>query len=56
MAGKLSPLSLICWKSHKLRQTVKASLGSEALAMDDGMAELEWLRAMHAEVCIPEPQ
>ena len=54
MAGKLAQVSLICRKSHKLRRTVKASLGSEAMAMDDGMAELEWLRAMHAEVCIPE--
>ena len=32
---------------------MKASLGSEALAMDDGLAELEWVRAMFTEVVIP---
>ena len=32
---------------------VKASLGSDALALDDGLAELEWVRALFSEVCIP---
>ena len=54
MDGELAPMSILCWRSHKLRRVVKASLGSEALAMDDGMSELEWLRAMYAEVCVPE--
>ena len=54
LAGKLARTSIMCWKSHKLRRVVKASLGSEALAMDDGLSELEWLRAMLAEVCVPE--
>eukprot|EP00439_Symbiodinium_sp_Y106_P069857 s1629_g12.t1 len=53
MDGDLAPTSILCWKSHKLRRVVKASLGSEALAMDDGLSELEWIRAMHAEICIP---
>ena len=52
--GKLARTSIACWKSHKLRRVVKASLGSEALAMDDGLSELEWLRAMFSELCVPE--
>ena len=42
--------------AQTLRRVVKASLGSEALAIDDGLNELEWLRAMHAEICIPEAE
>ena len=49
MAGKLSPLSLICWKSHKLRRTVKASLGSEALAWTMG-----WQSSNGCEQCMPK--
>ena len=45
MNGELARLSLNSWKSHRLRRAVKASLGSEALAMDDGLAELEWIKA-----------
>ena len=53
--GALARFSINCWRSHRLRRVVKASLGSEALAlaMDDGLAELEWLRALYAESCIP---
>ena len=49
--GALAMFSIICCRSHRPRRVVKASLGSEALAMDDGLAELEWLRAMFAESC-----
>ena len=41
------------WKSHKLKRVVKATLGSEALAMDDALAEVEWLRALWNEVLNP---
>ena len=51
--GALARFSINCWRSHRLRRVVKASLGSEALAMDDGLAELEWLHALYAESCIP---
>ena len=52
--GALARFSINCWRSHRLRRVVKASLGSEASAMDDGLAELEWRRAMYAESCIPD--
>ena len=52
--GALAKFSINSWKSHRLRRVVKALLGSEALAMDDGLAELEWLRAGYAESCIPD--
>ena len=45
--------SINSWRSHRLKRVVKASLGSEALAMDDGLAELEWIKAMFTEVVIP---
>ena len=32
---------------------MKSSLGSEALAMDDGLAELEWTKALFCEVAVP---
>ena len=52
-SGELADFSLNSWRSHRLRRVVKASLGSEALAMDDALAELEWVRALYSEVCIP---
>ena len=53
MNGGLQSFSINSWKSHRVRRVVKASLGSEALAMDDGLAELEWVKAMFTEVVIP---
>ena len=53
MRGELAKLSINSWKSHRLRRAVKASLGSEALAMDDGLAELEWIKALFCEVVVP---
>ena len=53
LTGKVAALSINSWKSHRLRRAVKSSLGSEALAMDDGLAELEWTKALFCEVAIP---
>ena len=51
--GELAKISINSWKSHRLRRAVKASLGSEALAMDDGLAELEWIKALFCEIVVP---
>ena len=53
MEGQVGRLSINSWKSRRLRRAVKASLGSEALALDDGLAELEWVKALFCEVAIP---
>ncbi|CAE7733243.1 GIP, partial [Symbiodinium necroappetens] len=51
--GKIARLSINSRKSHRLRRAVKASLGSEALALDDGLAELEWVKALFCEAVVP---
>ncbi|CAE7558955.1 iscS [Symbiodinium pilosum] len=51
--GQIGRLSINSWKSHRLRRAVKASLGAEALALDDGLAELEWVKALYCEIAIP---
>ena len=48
--GARADFSINSWRSHKLKRVVKATLGSEALAMDDALAEIEWVRAMWHEV------
>ena len=48
--GAAGDFSINSWRSHRLRRVVKATLGSEALAMDDALAELEWIRALWCEV------
>ena len=51
--GKKADFSLNSWRSHKLKRVIKATLGSEALAMDDALAEVEWVRALWHEVLDP---
>ena len=53
MKGEPADFSINSWKSHRLKRVVKATLGSEALAMDDALAELEWIRALWHEVMDP---
>ena len=36
-----------------MRRVVKASLGSEAQALDDALGELEWVRAIWSEMTDP---
>ena len=50
MAGAQAAFSINSWRSHKLKRVVKATLGSEALAMDDALGEIEWIRALWHEV------
>ena len=50
MDGKTADFSINSWRSHRLGRVVKATLGSEALAMDDALAEIEWIRALWHEV------
>ena len=53
MKGQVADFSLNSWRSHKLKRVVKATLGSEALAMDDALAEVEWIRALWHELLDP---
>ncbi len=52
--GREAPFSLITWKSKRVRRVVKASLGSEAQALDDALGELEWVRAIWSEMTDPQ--
>ncbi len=52
--GSEAPFSLITWKSKRIRRVVKASLGSEAQALDDALGELEWVRAIWSEMTDPQ--
>ena len=49
MNEEIAMISVNSWKSHRLKRVVKASMGAEALAMDDALAELECVRAMYTE-------
>ena len=51
--GQKASFSINSWKSHRLKRVIKATLGSEALAMDDALAEVEWVRALWHEVLGP---
>ena len=51
--GELDTFDIVKWASKRVRRTVRASLGSEALALDDGLAEVEWLRATWSEMMDP---
>ena len=53
MAGQRAAFSINSWRTHKLKRVVKGTLGSEALAMDDALAEIEWVRALWHEVMNP---
>ena len=53
LKGALARFSINSWRSHRLKRVVKATLGSEALAMDDALAEIEWVRALWHEVLDP---
>ena len=53
MEGNEADFSINSWRSHRLKRVVKATLGSEALAMDDALAEIEWIRALWHEIMDP---
>ena len=53
MHGERADFSINSWKSHRLKRVIKATLGSEALAMDDALGEVEWIRALWHEVMNP---
>ena len=48
--GKVADFSINSWRSHKLKRVIKATLGSETLAMYDALTEIEWIRALWHEV------
>lgn len=43
--GKMAAFNMLHWASKRTRRCVRSSLGSEVMALDDGCAECEWLRA-----------
>ena len=53
MKGEKAKFSINSWRSHRVKGVAKASFGSEALAMDDALAEIEWARALWHEVINP---
>ena len=43
-------VSILSWRSAKLKRRVVSTLASEALALDQALGELEWLQIMHRDV------
>lgn len=55
-ANKPVKVSVLSWRSSKLKRRVASTLASEALAFDQALGELEWLQIMfrdviHHDVC-----
>jgi hypothetical protein len=47
--GKISPVSFITWKSHRLPRVNESTLAAESQSLVEALGELEWLRIFWAE-------
>ncbi|CAE7879428.1 Kcnh5, partial [Symbiodinium microadriaticum] len=53
LSGERAQCSLIWWKSGKLRRKVGSTLAAEAQALNKGLGDLLWAKAIYAELLEP---
>ena len=44
------PISILSWKSHKLKRKCAHQFGAETLAISEGLAQAEYLRTVMIEL------
>ncbi|CAE7826816.1 Kcnh5, partial [Symbiodinium necroappetens] len=54
LTGERAQCSLIWWKSGKLRRKVGSTLAAEAQALNKGLGDLLWAKAIYAELMDPQ--
>ena len=52
--GEVAACSIVWWKSGKLRRKVTSTLAAEAQALNKGLGDLFWARAIYAELLDPK--
>ena len=52
--GASAACSIVWWKSGKLRRKVSSTLAAEAQALNKGLGDLVWARAIYAELLDPK--
>jgi len=45
-------VSPVCWRSAKLKRRVPSTLAGEALALSQGMAQVEWMQVLFRSVLV----
>ena len=49
LQGEVSPISVLAWKSHKLKRKCAHQFAAETLAISEGLAMAEFMRIMYLE-------
>ena len=49
-ASQKTKVSILTWRSSKLKRRVSSTLASEALAFSQALGELEWIQIMFRDV------
>ena len=51
LAGLAAPVTLISWRSHRVKRVVASASAAEAMGLSKGMAHGDWVRALWTKWC-----
>ena len=52
LAGLAAPVTLVSWRSHRVKRVVASASAAEAMGLSEAIAQGEWVRALWSEVVL----
>ena len=50
LAGLAAPVTLVFWRSHRVKRVVTSASAAEAMGLSEAIAQGDWVRALWSEV------
>ena len=52
LAGLAAPVTLVSWRSHRVKRVVASASAAEAMGFSEAIAQDDWVRALWSEVVL----
>ena len=52
LEGMAAPVTLVCWRSHRVKRVVASDSAADAMALSEAIAQGDWMRALWSEVVL----
>ena len=52
LAGLAAPVTLVSWRSHRVKRVVASASAAEAMGLSEAIAQDDWVRALWSEMVL----
>ena len=52
LAGRAAPVTLVYWRSHRVKRVVASASAAEAMGLSEAIAQGDWVSALWSEMVL----